>query len=297
MAEAPRGVVLVTGAGEARDAADSAAGSSDVAIRELRDVASLKEASAVLATVWSTSPEDAPVSADILRALSHAGNYVAGAYGGERLVGVSVGFLGFDRDRAPKLHSHISGTLPEAQGRSVGFALKLHQRAWALDRALPAISWTFDPLVRRNGWFNLAKLGADVVGFEANFYGEMADGINAGDESDRCVIEWVLDGSRARAASRREAPVADLDDLLDGGAHRLLRPDESGRPVVARGVASDIQTLLCWVPEDAVALRRADPGTANEWRLALRDTLGNAIAEGWAASAMTRTGWYVLTRG
>ena len=41
--------------------------------------------------------------------------------------------------------------------------MKLHQRAWAAASGLTWITWTFDPLVRRNAWFNIEVLGAHVA--------------------------------------------------------------------------------------------------------------------------------------
>ncbi len=61
------------------------------------------------------------------------------------------------------------------RGRSVGFALKVHQRAWALSEGLEEISWTFDPLISRNAHFNLVKLAAEPTSYHRNFYGHMAD--------------------------------------------------------------------------------------------------------------------------
>ena len=51
---------------------------------------------------------------------------------------------------------------PEARGTGIGRAIKLHQREWAAANGIATIVWTFDPLVRRNAWFNIAVLGADV---------------------------------------------------------------------------------------------------------------------------------------
>jgi len=53
----------------------------------------------------------------------------------ERLAGACMGFLSAPARRA--LHSHIAGVAPGTQRRGVGFALKLHQRAWALGHGLP----------------------------------------------------------------------------------------------------------------------------------------------------------------
>ena len=99
----------------------------------------------------------------MLTAIAHSGGYVAGAFDGTRMVGASVGFLA-DHHGDQALHSHITGVVDPMRHAGVGRAIKLHQRRWAAERELRSITWTFDPLVRRNAWFNIAVLGADVVG-------------------------------------------------------------------------------------------------------------------------------------
>ncbi|NEP08647.1 MAG: GNAT family N-acetyltransferase, partial [Okeania sp. SIO4D6] len=47
----------------------------------------------------------------------------------------------------------MTGILPGVQHSGVGRAMKQHQRDWAIERGIPWITWTFDPLVRRNAWF------------------------------------------------------------------------------------------------------------------------------------------------
>src|SRR2546427_889660 len=102
---------------------------------------------------------------------------------------------------------------------------------------MDTIEWTFDPLVRRNAYSNLMKLGAEIVGFEANFYGTMHDSINASDETDRAVVRWNLTSPGTREG--RDGTV-------------ILQPDASGRPQRA---AIDGEVLRAWIPKDAVALR------------------------------------------
>ena len=182
---------------------------SGVQIRVVDGVDEVRDVEALFADIWNTSLDRPPVNADVLRALAHTGCYVAGAYDGDRrLVGASAGFFAGGRDDW-HLHSHITGVAPDAQGRHIGLALKLHQRQWCLERGVDVVTWTFDPLVRRNAWFNLHRLGADVVEFVPNFYGEMTDGINAGVASDRCVVRW-----RLRDAEPRDALVPRADDVL-----------------------------------------------------------------------------------
>src|SRR4051794_6293974 len=178
--------------------AATAAALAGVRIRVLDTVEEVKDAADLLAEVWQTESTTPPLNPDLMRAFSHVGNYVAGAYAGDALLGVSVGFMTGTGNR--HLHSHISGVAPAAQGRSVGYALKLHQRAWALEQGLTEISWTVDPLVRRNIFFNLVKLRATVAGFLPNFYGAMADGINACDDSDRLMLSWRLTDRRGGGA-------------------------------------------------------------------------------------------------
>lgn len=255
----------------------------------LDGVDQLQAAAVLLARIWERSMTDPPVSRDVLRALAFSNNYVAGAYLDDELVGVSVGFLGLSGGTL-YLHSQITGVAPGIQGRDVGFALKQHQRAWALERGIAAIGWTFDPLVRRNGFFNLTKLGAEVVAYRPHFYGEMQDAFNTGDETDRAVVRWELTSARAvRAAAGSYEEPPDVAVLRAEGATVILDEGPMVGPVVG-------EVLLARVPEDVVALRRSDPERALAWRRAARDSFGQAIEGGYVATAMTRSGWYVLQR-
>ena len=193
---------------------------SAVEVRELLEVADLREVESLLASIWRTASDKPPVNTDILRALAHTGCYVAGAYDDGALVGASVGFLGGATGDL-HLHSHITGVVPDAQGRHIGLALKEHQRAWCLERDVHVVTWTFDPFVRRNAWFNLHRLGADVVELVPDFYGEMRDGINAGLASDRFVVRWDLDVATSRPAL---APVeGDVRVAVDHSSRDELR--------------------------------------------------------------------------
>ena len=273
----------------AERAAARAAGLSGVDIAEVTEVADLKEVSRLLAAIWSTDEDRSPVSADLMRAFSHSGNYVAAARLDGRIVGASVGFLHL-AEGSLKLHSHITGIAPEAQGRSIGTALKQHQRMWALARNISTVSWTFDPLVRRNAWFNLMKLGAAITRYHPAFYGAMEDGVNAGDESDRCVAEWRLTPGEAIDA-REGVAVPTSGALLASGAAVALEEGPDGEPALHETVAA---TRLCWVPPDIVALRGTDPDLALRWRRALRSALTDGMQAGLVATSMTRDGCYVL---
>jgi predicted GNAT superfamily acetyltransferase len=253
---------------------------STFSIAELSEVDDLRDLAEVFAMVWE-HPGEPPISSNILKALSLSGNYVSGGFVGGRLVGGLVGwFGGVPHDL--HVHSHILGVVAGSAAQGLGFELKQHQRRWCLERGVKVIEWTTDPLIGRNAYFNLTKLGARAERYLVNVYGAMTDGINAGEESDRWLIRWQLE------ASRGDEP--DLETLRREGAV-VLSVGGAGEPVET-SISSRV--LLCQVPEDIVALRRSDPSLARAWRMALRRALTDSIAAGYAVTGATRSGWYVL---
>jgi predicted GNAT superfamily acetyltransferase len=273
-------------------AADAAAQASGVHVRELSALADLESVYRLYDGIWRPDPKNPPVTTEMLRALTKAGNYVAGAYEGEQLLGACVGFFGAPLQGAT-MHSHIAGVSSAARGRSVGFALKLHQRAWAMLRGVSTISWTFDPLVQRNAYFNLAKLGAVAEEYLPNFYGGMHDRINGGDDTDRLLVRWDLAGPRVAAACVHAPPRVDAAVERGNGAVVALESSAHGRPVPGR---LDGDVLLVAVPPDVESLRTSDPGCAKEWRTALREALAGLLSDGAHVSGFDRAGWYRLNR-
>ena len=270
-------------ADEAVLAANAAAREAGVRIREITALDELDEIVRLYDRIWRRD-NNPPLTTELLRAFSKAGNYVAGAYSGRELVGASVGFFAAPAHEA--LHSHIAGVSPAVRSRRVGFAIKLHQRAWALLRGTPLIAWTFDPLVSRNAYFNIVKLAADPVEYLPNFYGAMNDGINAGDESDRLLLHWHLGAPAVAAACAgqpRPAPPRPTSAAL------AVSP--LGGPQLGRVEGAPV---LVAVPRDIEALRVSDPGLAKEWRVAVRETLSGLLAEGGRITGFIRDGGYVV---
>lgn len=277
-----RDVVEHLGSGVDHAAANAAA-TAGVRIEDVGEPGLAAKLASLFVTVWDSGHEHVPMSPDLICALAHTGQYVVTAGRDGALVGGTVGFITHE-DGSAGLHSHITAVLPSAQGQSVGLALKLHQRAWAQRHGLRSITWTFDPLIRRNAYFNLTKLGARARKYRVNAYGEMRDGINAGEQSDRYVAEWPLD-ARPLAEPGRLPPDADV----------VLHPDDLGAPVHTPRRPAHVPRVA-WIPQDIVELRRSSPELAHRWRVALRDALVAAMDDGFVATAMTRDGWYVLER-
>lgn len=273
--------------------ADAAAASAGVRIRELIEPDELGAVHDVFHRIWRPDPADPPVTPTLLRAMAKAGNYVTGAYDGERLLGACVGFFGSPVNN--ELHSHITGVAAGVAGRGIGFALKLHQRAWALRHGVSTITWTFDPLVRRNAYFNLVKLAATAAEYLPNFYGGMHDDINSGDDSDRLLVRWDLRSAEVTAACAGTPAPRHAETELARGAVVALAGSELGRPVAG---PLDGRILLVATPRDIERLRPADRDLARQWRTAVRDVLGALLAAGGArVVGFDRAGWYVVIRG
>jgi len=210
--------------------------------RLLTDLADLAAASDVVSAVWGDGGTLAPPS--LLRTYTHYGNPVIGAFADERLCGVSIGFLGTDPE--VHLHSHITCVVPSHQHLGIGYDLKLAQRDWCVERGIGLVTWTFDPMLARNAYFNLHKLGATARRVLPNFYGAMDDDINRGEQTDRLEAWWRVDGV-ARPAGEVERTVAVPDDYFalrtsDAAAATRRRSDVVGELVAAFGdglVATD----------------------------------------------------------
>ncbi|MFF7251254.1 GNAT family N-acetyltransferase [Embleya sp. NPDC008237] len=272
----------------AAEAADRAARAAHVEIRELHTLGEMADACDLFQRVWQPDPTNPMINSELMTVVSHAGGYVAGTYEGDRLIGAGVGLLSTDG-----LHSHIAGVDERSRGREVGYALKVYQRAWCLERGITRVTWTFDPLVGRNAYFNLAKLGATPAEYLADFYGPMSDAINGDDLSDRLLARWDLSSDRVALACAGVPQPVDTEDLA-GEVVIGLDAAPDGRPIQGR---TDGDVVLVAVPRDIEALRRADPSAARGWRLAVREVLGGLMAQGRQVRGFGRDGRYVLDRG
>lgn len=265
---------------EAARACARAESVSSVTIGAVSDLSDLRLAQRIFDEVWPpTSGEGTQIQSNLLRALVHAGGYASVAWDGDAPVGAALAVVGRHRDPVTgtwheHLHSHMAAVLGGHRDRSIGTALKMHQRWWALDADIDTIVWTFDPLVRRNAWLNVIKLGADVQDYEPDFYGEMNDGINSGDRTDRVFAWWRLTSASAVAAG------AGLLGPLDASALR-----ETG---------CDVVTIT--TPPDIVELRSRDLALALDLRMAMRDAFRTAFAGGYRVIGVDADGSYVLER-
>ena len=200
------------------------------------------------------------ITPNLLQAMVHSGSYLSGAYKDGKCVGAAFAFPA--TTGGLHLHSHMTAVLDEYRDQGVGYALKIDQWYWAKAKNYSEISWTFDPLVSRNANLNLIKLGVDISSYHQNFYGDMPDALNAGDESDRLIVSWKVIG---------ENPVQ--------------------RELVLTPKPKDV---LIQIPADIVAIRSKDKAENLRWRRKVRKQFLQAFEKGGQVIGFSANNEYVV---
>jgi len=200
------------------------------------------------------------ITSNLLQAMIHSGAYLSGAFIGSKMVGAAFGFPAINNGL--HLHSHMTAVLDEYRDQGVGYALKMDQWHWAKKNNFSEISWTFDPLVSRNAKLNLIKLGVNISSYHPNFYGDMPDALNAGDESDRLMVSWKVVG---------ENPVK--------------------RELCSTPKPTDI---LIQIPADIVAIRLRDKEENLRWRRKVREQFLQSFENGGQVVGFSTNSEYVV---
>ena len=252
---------------DAWELARAKARAATVRLAPLTTVEDADRINSVIARTWGGQHLDR----EVIRALALSGNVSWGAFDDDQIVGFVLGWAGVD-EGGLHVHSHMLAAVPDSRHRGVGETLKLAQRAQALDQGIEVMRWTFDPMVARNAWLNLGKLGAVIDRFERDFYGSMADSINEGERSDRFTVVWDL--RREPGPRSVAAPQADAVRSVDG------------KPVVQAVDPSTAARID--VPAEYYELRMRDPTLAIAWRDAVADAAAACLAAGMLGVAFDR---------
>ena len=200
------------------------------------------------------------ITPNLLQAMVHSGSYLSGAFIENKIVGAAFAFPA--TNSGLHLHSHMTAVLDEFRDKGVGYALKIDQWNWAKKNNFSHLTWTFDPLVRRNAKLNIVKLGVDISAYYPNFYGHMPDALNAGDESDRLMVSWSTDMD---APKTRELIIHP-------------KPDD----------------ILIEIPEDIVAIRTKDQSESMKWRRQVREQFLSAFEKNGKVVGFSANNEYVV---
>ena len=233
--------------------------SLEIQIRPLVTIDEQSMGRAVFDHTWAMD-EGTEITPNLLQAMVHSGAYLSGALIDGKCIGAAFAFPA--TTGGLHLHSHMTAVLDTYRDRGIGYLLKMDQWHWAKKNNYQAITWTFDPLVRRNAKLNLLKLGADIASYHPNFYGDMPDALNAGDESDRVLARWKVAGENPVSRTALNNPL----------------PDD----------------ILIEIPEDIVAIREKDLSENLKWRHQVRDQFVTALAKGGKVIGFSENNQYVV---
>ena len=232
---------------------------NSIQVRKLDNPQDQDSARKIFDITWSLDV-GTEITPNLLQAMVHSGSYLSGAFIDNKIVGAAFAFPA--TNGGLHLHSHMTAVLPEFRDKGVGYALKIDQWNWAKKKNYSHLSWTFDPLVRRNAKLNIAKLGVDISAYHPNFYGEMPDALNAGDESDRLMVSWRTD---------IDAPKA----------RELITKPETG-------------DILIEIPEDIVAIRSKNQSESMKWRRQVREQFLAAFEKNGKVIGFSANNEYVV---
>lgn len=261
--------------------------------------------------VWPGSETDV-VPLHMLIAVVHNGGVILGAFDDEqKIIGFVFGFPGLesipDGPRA-KHCSHMMGVHPDHRDSGVGFELKRAQWQMVRHQGLDHITWTYDPLLSRNAYLNIAKLGAVCITYRRSEYGDMRDGLNVGLPSDRFQVDWWINTPRVnRRLSKRPRPTLKLAHVARSGLRPAysLQPSTSGLPQPPEHMPRlEDRLLLAEIPGDFLDLKSKDFALARDWRFFTREFFETAFAANYIVTDFvfdqqgnTPRGLYVLTHG
>jgi predicted GNAT superfamily acetyltransferase len=281
-------------------------------IKIIEDINEMHRVEELQRLVWHEKETDI-VPAHIINSAVHNGGLLLGAYVEQELVGFVFGFPGvYSTADGPRLkhYSSMLGVRAELSGQGLGFALKRAQWQIVRHQGIDRITWTFDPLLSRNAWLNITRLGAVCNNYLRNFYGKMDDNLNRGLPSDRFEVDWWVNSPRVnRRLSRHRRNYLNLNHFLAGGAP-IINPaymDTSGLPFPALKVdltfGIEIPILLVEIPADFQEIKTYDLKISLEWRMHTRSLFEELFKVGYLVTDFVRTeyqfprSYYVLCHG
>jgi predicted GNAT superfamily acetyltransferase len=264
--------------------------SQTIDVRPLRSNDECYAAAAFQREIWGQDYIDI-VPATLLHVVDYVGGLAAGAFDAQgTMLGFVFGVTGV-RDGEIVHWSHMLGVRESARNLGLGRRLKEFQRDTLGALGVKRIFWTFDPLMAKNAYFNLNRLGAEVVEYVPDMYGTTTSPLHFGLATDRLVVSLATtpnDSVKPRLAPAGSSPVLTafprLSDLT------LSVGDRS--PDVA----------LIEIPGDVMNVLARSPAAARTWRLAVRDHFLWALSHGYIVAGIHRDqasdrSFYLITRG
>ena len=180
----------------------------EITIREVETLEEMQQCITLQRKVFASPDlEISPVRH--LLVARYAGGFTLGAYLGARLVGFVLSLPMFLENLKPAFYSHMTAVDAEFQSLGIGARLKWAQRERALADGVEYIKWTYQPVLARNAFFNIERLGVEIKTYMPNFYGTGAEANESKIQvlevdSDRLFADWHLTTPKVAALAKGE---------------------------------------------------------------------------------------------
>jgi len=227
-------------------------------IRECTSLADFAACLEMQRQVWQFADIDiTPLRSFVIN--RRAGGFTFGAFDpNRRLLGFGHALPAFDGQKRLYYYSQMLAVDGSLQNSGIGVKLKLAQRDLALERGIPLIKWTFDPLQSRNAYLNLVKLGAVARTYYVNYYGNTSTStLHRGLDSDRLFVEWWVASEHV--------------------ANALAGQPRTDPPLAALEVPPEIQEV-----------KSRDLAEAQRWQSEIRSAFQHHLAEGLYCAGFER---------
>ena len=240
--------------------------SRSLRFRDLQTLDELRRVVELEKIVWEYTDGEDVVPVPILAITVKRGGILIGAFdGSDAMVGFVYSLPGL-KSGCLIQWSHMLGVVAAYRNAGLGRSLKLEQRQRALAMGIEVIEWTFDPMQALNAHLNLTKLGAVVVEYEKNIYGESSSPLHRGTPTDRFVAVWNLKSSRV--AARLAGGPGDVPQLGEIPLINETRVANSWLTCGAWNSKLEDARLRVEIPFDFGKMQRSSPDVASDWRTA-----------------------------
>ncbi len=246
---------------------------------------------------WGADAE-AVVPAHMLFSITTTGGHVLAAQENGQSIGAVIGLVGYAD--APDVHTQSQlyifskrmVVLPNFRDEGLGYRLKMAQREVALARGIRQVVWTFDPLLSRNAYLNLRKLGAQANLFKQDAYGGYTSGgLSSFGMSDRLYLNWYLDVDEVQARANHTFTPMTLGNYLERGYPllNLSTLNADGWLVPPVNVLPEVAPICLFeIPSNYPEIEKSDLGLAYQWRVHVRQHLQRLMLAGYVVVDFVR---------